>query len=1455
MESLGGTSQSSTFSQILHRTQQNLNKINQRYGSGSGGGGGSLPMASTSSTLAISSGNATQSLSSAAAPSSQRFSSMGKLGVRLGEDRLGRPALPYSSDNNQNMTNNTLLDNSFGYNNNNNNNNVMPSSNKMVSLDEQTLISILDRLTKLESQNQNRSDTSSNTTGFNRILTLEQGQSQLEKILEGFQLDQRDHQRQLQHLSHQIQVIQQMVDTQRSRGEEASVNHIKLSSWIEEIEKWRNHHEKVLLSCQRDLVSVTNQVSVTSSSTNSQLYATKFDLENLKEKVLIFANQSVNTIWSAQSDRLESQFQAMRKELAALKLAQGVCVQEEMAKITQDYLGGKAEQDEFEHSKDDSVQETEQQSKTKQLAYESVAKALNNAIGAPLPSEALLQGTVAKEVLNLQGRLEDRFDRLFQTALAQEVTTLKSSLQKDLYDQLLVLCMDANDNNILPLFPSDTSGKPEDITLEERKKDFMDRLAKGKHKLQVLERDLHNQYNFLHSDVQTLQETIHRNDSNLQAQLAVLKNQVENAFLTTAEQKQLFEDKRLSLAQEMANLEMKCKDFIDVNRQEMIEKLHDQQSVALDQLRVVEKRISLQEHLSSDCLTALRDHMKIMDEKIQRHPTFISLKEQIDEINLMMKETKVLKEDVQALQHGLARQQATAASLSDHLVLREKVYHLDLLTQPITSHSESLLHLNQESTSLRREMDILIKKLEEMRGLADSHHELETQVLHWQALQERLQDNQQENRKQLQTLREGWEKDVKALRDLTGSMANRLQVSEQKVVMSQRTAEAEHKQVYQRLEHLQQQYQPLLMLLISQQQQQQQQQQQKQPTPTPLSQLQPQAQSQSKSFEQHLTEPSLSLSARSDMEIPPSDSSLKQSSESFFETSLRKTDSLGTSAIVREATPAQKLQPNAISAINVREEEDEFAEEASEHNEIESFHDEQSFSHESTEQRGSLPPEQEKRESRSSTLSDHEEDARDHSIESRHEDANDDHHSDNEDDNDHHSVKSDVSSDSSSDDDEDDDDYPSPTPKSANFANTVPSSTINHSDIQSISSEVSDQFALATPQREGRMSEDTQQGDKDVHGEEEDEFSIDEGEIDRISAIKVDAMSSVEHHEDDLVQSRDQKSSSSSSRADARSFVEGNSWDETNNSSILASSFVASQRSASPSNPVSVVQEVQSFHEDEDDDDDDDKVGRDSSSPPPPSSTTVSHAPLSNAPISSAPTDISIGSDRSASNRRPYDNPDLSDFSDWDASTSSSRPPDSSRHDPPTAIDITHKDTSNTNISREANDAAGGRADTSSSEFSSSMTSSSISSLAKPAAPSPAPVTSIPIPTPVSSSSASIPVPVSIASAESSSAAISSAGGHQLSMRERLRLRQEALRQQRLHGQSTASTEASNASVASFETPSVNVSGTDSSVSIAPVARPGSTIDRSGIASVGANDSSSAAGGDEVQPFSDFEDD
>lgn len=72
----------------------------------------------------------------------------------------------------------------------------------------------------------------------------------------------------------------------------------------------------------------------------------------------------------------------------------------------------------------------------------------------------------------------------------------------------------------------------------------------------------------------------------------------------------------------------------------MIEKLHDQQSVALDQLRVVEKRISLQEHLSSDCLTALRDHMKIMDEKIQRHPTFISLREQIDEINLMMKETK-----------------------------------------------------------------------------------------------------------------------------------------------------------------------------------------------------------------------------------------------------------------------------------------------------------------------------------------------------------------------------------------------------------------------------------------------------------------------------------------------------------------------------------------------------------------------------------------------------------------------------------------------------------------------------------------------------------------------------------------------------------------------------------------------------------------------------------------------
>lgn len=502
-------------------------------------------------------------------------------------------------------------------------------------------------------------------------------------------------------------------------------------------------------------------------------------------------------------------------------------------------------------------------------------------------------------------------------------------------------------------------------------------------------------------------------------------------------------------------------------------------------------------------------------------------------------------------------------------------------------------------------------------------------------------------------------------------------------------------------------------------------------------------------------------------------------------------------------------------------------------------------------------------------MSDHEDDARDHSIGSHHGDANDDHNDDHDD---HHSVQSDASSDSSSDDDE----YPSLSAEGVSFANTVPPATIPHSEIESISSEVSDQLVHGTPLGEVRMSEDTHQGD-DVRGEEEDEFSIDEGEIDRISNIKVDAMSSGEHH-DDLIQNREQKSSSSSSGADARSYVEGNSWDETNNSSILASSFVASQQSASPSIPVSLVQEVQSFNEDKDEDDD--EFAPDSSSPPPPSSTAISHAPLINAPVSSTATDISIGSDRSADNRRPYDNQDLSDFSDWDASTSSSRPPGSSRHDPPVAIDSAQKDINNSNIIREAGDTAGGRAgklisivcalsrhyevspkisiiDTSSSEFSSSMASSSISSLAKPAAPSPAPATSVPIPTPVSSSTSSIPVPVSIASAESGSAAASGAGGHQLSMRERLRLRQEALRQQRLHGQTApVSTEASNSSVASFETSSVNVSGTDSSVSMAPVPRPaGSTIDRSGIASIGVNDSSSGAGGDEVQPFSDFEDD
>jgi hypothetical protein len=88
-------------------------------------------------------------------------------------------------------------------------------------------------------------------------------------------------------------------------------------------------------------------------------------------------------------------------------------------------------------------------------------------------------------------------------------------------------------------------------------------------KVQLLERELQGKYQYLHRDLQTFMQTYHINEKSRQAQTQLLESKLETTLLAVQEQKLGMEQKQMAIETQMKELEMKYKEFIDMNRQEV----------------------------------------------------------------------------------------------------------------------------------------------------------------------------------------------------------------------------------------------------------------------------------------------------------------------------------------------------------------------------------------------------------------------------------------------------------------------------------------------------------------------------------------------------------------------------------------------------------------------------------------------------------------------------------------------------------------------------------------------------------------------------------------------------------------------------------------------------------------------------------------------------------------------
>lgn len=312
----------SSFAQILNRTQQNLNRINQRYAPPTG------------QSISLLSNNIANDRFQILAPSEP---------VR---DRLaGRDVT----------------------------NKPKPAAVTTVAINEDILRDMLERITTLESR---RSEEANILTRLDRVEKL---LTSSEKNIDNINYEVKDLQRQASHLQSRISNSETLYEASKVEHESRRGMNAKIDHWIRDHDSWRDEIDRVTSQLRKELSDFKHDKN--DIRDRIQSFATRSDVDQIKDKVHLIAQQSVSTTIAAWSETTETKLRNLERDLALLKVGQSQAVQREIAGAVEEHVTGRQE-----------------------LSAEVIAKALD----APTPSETLVKGMVAAEILRLQTTMEQK---------------------------------------------------------------------------------------------------------------------------------------------------------------------------------------------------------------------------------------------------------------------------------------------------------------------------------------------------------------------------------------------------------------------------------------------------------------------------------------------------------------------------------------------------------------------------------------------------------------------------------------------------------------------------------------------------------------------------------------------------------------------------------------------------------------------------------------------------------------------------------------------------------------------------------------------------------------------------------------------------------------------------------------------------------------------------------------
>lgn len=301
-----------------------------------------------------------------------------------------------------------------------------------------------------------------------------------------------------------------------------------------------------------------------------------------------------------------------------------------------------------------------------------------------------------------------------------------------------------------------------------------------------------------------VEAVVHQNESLLQTTLT--RAQHHETLLTASEQK--------------------LQALIEMRYQDSLQRTQDQQNDLADTRLLLERRLLPLEQSARDWLHELRVQQERFTTLLQTHPI-------IQEATKLAKTVETVHQEQRETAATVLKLQAQSCTLNDHLTLKEVVSRMDTIVHqrcPEYFHmTKQLLEASQQVTARIQQVEhhtnTLLGESEQQRRRLEAQETTSLQTLsRSNVLHEDLQLTKSRVDGQEKTL----QKDLSALKDLTGSLSSRIQSVEGKASVQTRAQAAEANAFTQQLRLLDEKVlqvdaalQRLLINMTFQQQQQQ----------------------------------------------------------------------------------------------------------------------------------------------------------------------------------------------------------------------------------------------------------------------------------------------------------------------------------------------------------------------------------------------------------------------------------------------------------------------------------------------------------------------------------------------------------------------------------------------------------------------------------------------------------